>query len=153
MAVGDEQLRVADLLGEGVAELCVESPEAVAAALQLGVAQPVDLDRAVPEEEEGLELRPRSLEEAQATLLRARVRALVRENDPVRVRLDLERRDEALPPSLDSVGSDVLLREPPERRLLLLDEHASLPPVRKLLGRILLGLGQGQVDHVVRATR
>src|SRR5881392_3558687 len=47
-----EELRDAQLLREDLAELGAEPPETVAAALQVGLAQPVDLDRAVPEEEE-----------------------------------------------------------------------------------------------------
>ena len=55
------------------------------------VAETVDLDRAVPEEEERLELRARRAEQPQPALLRPRVRAFVGEDDAVLVRLEPER--------------------------------------------------------------
>ena len=122
VAVGDQQLRVGELRGERVAELGVEAPEprghAALLRREVGLAEPVERDRAVPEQEDRLELRARRLEQPQAALLRAGVRALVRQDHAVLVRLDAERGDEALARARDAVGADVLLREPPVRRLL-----------------------------------
>ena len=120
-------------------------------AVEVGLAEAVDLDRAVPEEEERLELRARGPEQPQPALLRARVRALVGQDDAVLVRLDPQRRDEALAAPLDAVRPDVLLREPPARGLGVADEHAVLLPLREARGRLLFGVGQRQVDDVVRA--
>src|SRR5262245_43151912 len=57
--VGDEELRVPELLRQCLAELGVEPPEAVSATLEIRLAEPVDIDRAVPEKEKRLELRAR----------------------------------------------------------------------------------------------
>src|SRR5439155_26601921 len=103
VAVGDQQLRVAQLLGERVAELRIESPEPVAAAAQVGLGEAVDLDRPGPEEEERPELRPRRAAQPEAALLRTGVRALVRQDDAVVVGLRAERGDEALPRAGDAV--------------------------------------------------
>src|SRR4051794_29665486 len=89
--VGDKKLRVRELLHQRLAELGVEPPEAVAAALEIRLAEPVDVDRAVPEEEERLKLRPRRAEQAEAPLLRPGMRELVRQDDAVFVRLDAKR--------------------------------------------------------------
>src|SRR5579885_2903525 len=90
VAVCDEQLGLLELLGQRVPELCVEAPQPVAAALQVWLAQPVDLDRPLPEEEQRLELRPRRPQEPQAALLRPGVRPLVREDHPALVGLGME---------------------------------------------------------------
>ena len=90
VTVGDEQLGPGELLGERVAEAGVETPELVAVDLQVGLAEAVDLDRPVPEEEERLELRARGAQEAEAPFLRAGVRALVRQHDAGLVRLGAE---------------------------------------------------------------
>ena len=99
----------------------------------------------------GSSVRSRRAEEAQAALLRAGVRALVREDDAALVRLGAKRGDEALAPARDSVRADVVLREPPVGRLGVLDEHAVGPPGGEVAGGLLLRVGQRQVDDVVRA--
>jgi hypothetical protein len=79
------------------------------------------------------------------------VRAFVRQDDPVLVRLEPERRDQPLAPPRDAVGADVLLREPPARGFGIANEYALLLPLGEARGRLLLGVGQRQVDDVVRA--
>ena len=119
VAVGDQQLRVAELLRQRGAEVGVEPPEprgdAALLGDEVGLAEPVERDRPVPEQEDRLEQRPRRAEQPQPPLLRARVRPLVREDDALLVRLDAQRGDEALAPAGDAVGADVVLREPPVR--------------------------------------
>src|SRR5438128_943811 len=53
----------------------------------------------------------------------------------------------------DAVGADVILREPPERRLLLAAQDAFVLPRAEVAARLLLGVRQCQVDDVVRAPR
>ena len=155
--VGDQELRVGELAGERVPEGGVEPPEARDDAAfvncEVRLAEAVDLDRRVPEQEDRLELRSCRAQQAQAALLRPCMRALVWKNDAVLVRLDAERRHEALALPLHPVGADVALREPPVRRLGLLDEHARLAPRGKLARGGLLVLRERQVDDVVRALR
>src|SRR5437763_1977768 len=67
------------------------------------------------------------------------------------VRLGPERRHETLAPTGDAVRANVLLREPPARGLFVLHEDAALAPLREARGSVLLGVGEGQVDDVVRA--
>ena len=76
---------------------------------------------------------------------------LVRKDDAVLVRLDAERGDESLAAPAHAVRALVVLREPPVRRLGVLDEHAALAPVGELRRGLLLAVGKGQVDDVVRA--
>ena len=97
-------------------------------------------------------MRARCAEQPQPALLRPGVRALVGQNDAVLVRLEPERRDESFAAPFDAVRTDVLLREPPARRIGVANEHALLLPVREARSRLLLGVGQGQVDDVVRAS-
>src|SRR5579862_144576 len=151
VAVGDEQLGVLQLLRERVAEARVQAPEGVASAAEVGLAEPVDVDRRVPEEEQRLELRARRLQQAEAALLRAGVRPLVREDDPGLVRLGVEGGDEPLAAALHPVGSDVVLRQPPVRRLPIANEDAVLLPGCEVTGGLLLRIGERQVDDVVRA--
>ena len=79
------------------------------------------------------------------------MRAFVGQHDPVLVRLEPERRHESLAAPSDAVGADVLLREPPARRLGIADEHSLLLPLHEARGRLVLGVGQRQVDDVERA--
>src|SRR5215470_878348 len=141
MPVGDQQLRVAKLFRQRLPELRVEPPETVSTALQVRLAEPVDLDRAVPEEEERLELRAGGAEQTQATLLRSLMRAFVWQDDAALVRLGPQRRDEAFAVAGDAVRTDVLLREPPVRRLRLLHQDAPLAPGGETGGGLLLGVG------------
>src|SRR5438874_4711500 len=79
------------------------------------------------------------------------MRALVGQHDAVLVRLEPERRDEPLAAPGNTVRPHVLLREPPACRLGVAGEHALVLPLREAGGRLLLGIGQRQVDDVVRA--
>ena len=128
MPVGDQELRVGELLdsaSENSGSSRQSASDAAFVRRQVGLAETVDLDRAVPEEEERLELRARRAEQPQPALLRPRVRALVRQDDAVLVRLEPERSDEPLAAPVDAVRADVLLREPPARRLGVASEHAA----------------------------
>src|SRR5205823_7948168 len=60
---------------------------------------------------------------------------------------------EALARARDAVRADVLLREPPVRRLRVLGERAGLAPGGEVAGGLLLGVGKREVDDVVRAAR
>ena len=80
------------------------------------------------------------------------MRALVRQDDAVLVRLEPERRHKPLAAPGDAVRPHVLLRKPPARWLGIAGEHALLLPLRETRGRLLLGVGQRQVDDVVRAS-
>jgi hypothetical protein len=155
MAVRDQELSVGELLDERVGELLVQPPEprhhSSFVGLQLGLAEAVDLDRAVPEEEERLELRAGRTQQPQPPLLRPGMRALVRQDDPVLVRLEQKRRDEPFAAPRDAVRADVLLHEPPARGLRIANEDSLLLPLHEACGRILLGVGQRQVNDVVRA--
>ena len=79
------------------------------------------------------------------------MRALVRQDHAVLVRLDPQGGDEALALALHTVGADVVLPQPPVRRLVLFDEHAGRTPVGEVARRLLLRVGQRQMDDVVRA--
>ena len=105
---------------------------------------------AVVEQEDRLELDVRRPQQAQPPLLRAAVRALVRQHGAGLVRLDLERRDDPEAPACDPVGTDVRLLERPDRRRLL-DEDALCAPLLEVAPRLVLGVGQRQPDDVVRA--
>src|SRR4051794_26903239 len=156
MPVRDQELGIGDLLDQRVGELRIEPPEPrddpAFVRRQLRLAETGDLDRAGPEEEERLELGARGAKQPQPALLRPRVRALVGQDDAVLVRFEPERRNEALAAPGDAVRPHVLLRKPPARRLGVASEHTVLLPLRKARGRLLLGVGQRQVDDVVRAS-
>ena len=76
--------------------------------------------------------------------------ALVRQHDLVRVGLDLDRGQEALAPASDSVRPYERLLQPPERRLGVAVEHSLLAPGGEQRARIVLVLGQREIDDVVR---
>src|SRR6185312_15553459 len=99
-----------------------------------------------------LELRPGRAEQAQPAFLRPCVCALVRQNNPVVVRLEPKRRDKPFAAASDAVGADVVLRKPPAGGIGIAGENAALAPVREAGGRLLLGVGQRQVDDVERAS-
>ena len=102
------------------------------------------------EEEDRLELRVRGAKQPQAPLLRAGMRALVRQDDPRLVGLEPKRRDDAGTCPGDAVRPDEVLCKRPERRLVVLDEHALRPPVSEREPRLLLRVRQSQVHDVVR---
>src|SRR5207248_1818892 len=96
-------------------------------------------------------LRAGRAEQAQAALLRTAVGALVRQDDAAVVRLGTERGDQAGTRAGDAVGAGVVLRQEPVARLTVAREYAVLPPVDEVAAGLLLIVGQGQVDDVVRA--
>src|SRR5262249_46650333 len=88
--------------------------------------------------------------QTQAPLLRPCVGPLVRQHLSFLVRSDRDRGGEPLARARDAVGADVVLRDPPVE-LLALDEHTPGFPGRDVRAGLLLRVGQGQVDDVVRA--
>jgi hypothetical protein len=108
------------------------------------------LERRLPavEQEDRLEVDAGRPEEPQAALFRPGVRPLVGEDDALFIRLWMQRRDEPAASPPDSVGPDIALRQRPERRLGLADEHAVGKPLPPEPRGVVLALGQGQVDDV-----
>src|SRR5213079_3116783 len=82
------------------------------------------IGRPLVEEEDRLDLRAGRAQEAQAPLLRPRVRALVREDDAGRIGLEAKRADEAVTATGEPVRPGVVLGQPPERRLLVANKDA-----------------------------
>src|SRR5436190_255837 len=72
------------------------------------------------------------------------------ENRARLVRLNLQRGDEPRAGARDAVRADVVLRERPERGFLR-DEDRLLTPLAEEAAGLLLGLGERQVNDVVRA--
>src|SRR5919204_2283692 len=107
-------------------------PEPVTADLEVGLARGKRDARSVVEQENRLELRPSRPQKTQPALLRARVRALVGQNDPLLIRLDPERDDDAVADALDTVRADEPLREGPRHLFGVTHEHASLAPIGKV---------------------
>src|SRR5439155_16883158 len=105
---------------------------------------------ALVEEEERLELRACLAEEPQTPFLWPPVRAFVREDHAVLVRLDPQSRDEPLAGARDAVRPHVVLREPPESRLVVFRQDALGAPIGPEPARILLVVGERQVHDVVR---
>ena len=146
VTVRDQELQVGDI-GD-----FVDAPEAISSRLEVRCAVGHPSGRAVVEEEDRLELRPRRTQQPQPPFLRPRVRPLVREDRAGPVRLEPERHDDAVARPLDAVRADVALGERPGRRLLR-DEHAGFTPVREVARGLLLRVRQRQVHDVVRAAR
>ncbi len=96
----------------------------------------------------------RGARQAQAVLLRSRVRALVRTHPARPVALDPHAAEEAAARATLPVRSGVVLRVRPDRRLLVADERALGLPGLELLARglVWIGLTLGQVygDDVER---
>ena len=101
------------------------------------------------EQEDRLELGVRRAQQAQAPLLRPGVGSLVREDYARVVRLEFERGDDAGARAGDAVWAGEVLRERPERRLVVFRKHALLAPAREREPGLLLRIGQGQMDDVV----
>ena len=80
------------------------------------------------------------------------MRALVREDDAVRVRDGRHRRREPFARALDPVRAGVVLRDPPVR-LRRLGEHALRAPLGEVVRGLLLGVGERQMHDVVGAAR
>ena len=132
MAVGDQELRIREPLNGVV----LDTPEPVAADGEVGLALRKLDGIAVMEQEDRLELRPRRAEQPQAALLRAGVRALVRQHDAVLVRLEPQGDDEPVARPLDPVRPEVSLRQRPGGWPGLAVEHALGFPV----GQVARGL-------------
>ena len=130
----------------------VEPPQPLAAVREVGLARGQLDGVAVVEQEDRLELRARGAKQAQSSFLRTGVRALVREHDAVLVRLESQRDDDAVARALDSVGTDVRLRERPRCRLLVAREDPVATPGREITCGVVLGVRERQVDDVVRAS-
>ena len=147
VAVRDQELLVVERAHDrGI----VEPPEARAFDREVGFPlRRFDRRRPVVEEEDRLELDAGRAQEPEPPFLWAGMRALVRQNRAVLVRLDLQRGHDSTPAPFDPVGTDVVLDEQPDRRRLL-DEHALGSPALECLRRLLLGVRQRQVDDVVR---
>ncbi len=144
MAVGDQELQVVEDQSHGRVDDLPE-PDAVESNVGLGMRR---LERRrVVEQEDRLELGLRRPQEAQAALLRAGVRPLVRQDDSLVVALEVQRADEARARARDAVRADVVLLDDPEGGLLL-DEHALVEPAVELGGRLLLRSGQRQPDDI-----
>ena len=119
------QRRLTRALGVGLlAERARRSRRAAASAAQ---AAPGGV--AVEREDRG-EVGLRRAREPQAVLLRARVRALVRADAPGAVLLDAHAREEAVARADRAVGPRVLLRERPDRGLVVADDRAGLAATR-----------------------
>jgi hypothetical protein len=148
VAVGDQELLVVEVPHEhGI----VDPPELRPLDLEVRLALgPPHRGGAVVEQEDGLQLDARCPQQAEAFLFRAGVSALVRQHRSGRVRLDLERGDKPKTLAGDAVRPDVVLLERPHGRRLL-DQDAARAPFLQVAGRLLLGIGQGQMNDVVRA--
>src|SRR5438094_527040 len=105
------------------------------------------------EQEDRLELCPRRPQQPETPLYRPRVRALVRQDDPLFVGLDSQRNHEPIAGPRHPVRAGVGLRQRPDHRFGLAFEHAVGLPLRELARGLLFRLRQGQVDDVVRVER
>ena len=168
MAVGDQQLGVAQHVAVGLDRVgVVDPPEAVDGAVLVGHLAPrlavqVRLQRAprrvvgvVEQAEDGGEVRARGAREPQPVLLRAGVRALVRADPARAVVLYAHAREDAVAGARLAVRPGVLLRERPQRGLLVAGEDALAVPAGEHLGRVLVDvaaavLRQIDLDDVVR---
>src|SRR5919108_405543 len=81
------------------------------------------------------------------------MRALVRQDDALVVRLQPQDEDEPVPRPLDPVRADIRLRERPDGRLGLPLQYAGGLPITEVSRRLLLRGGQRQVHDVVRVAR
>ena len=134
VAVGDQQLLVVERADEA---RIVEPPQLRALDLEVGVAVGATGGcRPVVEEEDRLQLDARRPQQPQAPLLRAGVRALVRQHRAGLVGLDLERADDPEARARDPVRADVLLLQGPHGRRLLDDLVGAPGP--ELAGGLLL---------------
>ena len=147
--VGDQQLALREEAGQPVA---VDPPETRALGLEVGLADGLDERRlAVVEEEDRLELGARRAQQPQPALLRPRVRALVRQDGTGLVRLHAERGDD---PTAGRGRPRPARRSPapPPRppRSSSRTRTPSASQARNVAPASLLGVGQGEVDDVVR---
>ena len=98
--------------------IALEPPEPRAADLEIGRprGRAVDRRRAVVEQEDRLELRPRRAQQREPALDRPAVRPLVRQHRAGRVRLGAQRGDDPAARARDAVRPDEVLLEPPHGR-------------------------------------
>ena len=151
VAVGDQELpRPEERLHPLVA---LDAPEPGPVDVDIGLrGRSRERRRALVEEEDGLELRARRAQEAKAAGERLGVRPLVRQNDARGVRLDAERGHDPVAPPCDTVGTDEVLLEEPDRGRRVADECPVVEPALESLRRgVLVRLG-GEVDDVVRVS-
>ena len=170
VAVGDQQLRGGQRGRDGGARLRVgDAPEAVDRAVLVGHLAPgraLDVRgdgaprrprRVVVEREDGGEVGLGRAGQPQAVLLGPGVRALVRADLARAVVLDAHAREQAVAGAPDAVGTRVVLRERPDRGLLVAHEHAVALPGGEHLGgvrvRVAVGARQVDLDDVVRRAR
>ena len=151
VAVGDQQWR------RQVKLAAFDPPGAGAHATLVDIEQrlavrPGEQRIGVVEKEDRLELRPRRTKEAETAFLRAGVGSLVRQHIALVVRGRRDRRGEAFARAGDAVRADVVLRDPPVA-LGLLGENSPRPPRCDVPARLLLGLGQCEMNDVVRVAR
>ena len=91
VAVRDQELRVREPIDEGlVAHAPQPARDAALGRLEVRLAGVPRSERSRKEQEDRLELRAHGAEQAQAALLRSCVSALVRQDDAVLVRLDMQ---------------------------------------------------------------
>jgi hypothetical protein len=79
------------------------------------------------------------------------VGALVREDGALLVRLGPERGDQPAPGARDPVRADVVLFERPQGGRIVLGEDPLTAPGGEVAPGLLLRVGQGEMDDVVRA--
>src|SRR6476646_10681902 len=125
-------------------------PDAALGDVELGLPARSPEDRVgLVQEEDRLELGVRRPHQAEPSLLRAGVRALVRQHLARLVRRHGNRGSEALAGARDAVRAAVVLRHPPVAWCLV-DQDTALAPVGEVAPGLLLGVRQRQVDDVVR---
>jgi hypothetical protein len=148
MAVCNQELLVVEVADD---HRVVDPPELRSFDLEVRLPLgPLDRGRSVVQQEDRLQLDARCPQEAESLLLRTCVCPFVRQHRSGRVGLDLERGDEPEALAGDAVRADVVLFERPDGRRLL-DEDAVRVPVLQVACRLLLGVGESEVDDVVRA--
>ena len=162
--VGDEQLGVAQRVLDGLDRVGIgDPPEAVGCAVVVGElaprrslergrdCAPGGAGRVRVEGEDRGEVRPRGAGQAQAVLLRAGVRPLVRPDPAGPVLLDADAGEQAVAGQPAGVRCDVVLGERPDRRLIVPDDGALGDPapeqLRGVLVRVAAVVGLRQVDR------
>ncbi len=150
VAVGDEQRA----RGERRELEVGDPPEPRAVDFELGrFGRQLDVEIPVDEQEDRLGLDSGGLEQPLPPLPDLRMRVLVRQHAAGLVRLRGERDDDATPVAPDAVRPDVVLHEQPRRGHVLALEDPARQPLPVQAPRLVLRLGEGQVEDVVRAQR
>ena len=162
VAVGDQELGVSErALERGDPVRVANAPERVARAVVVGRLGERLLARHLAERlaraaarvgeqaEDGGEVGARGAREAEPVLPRPGMGALVWPDAPGAVVVHAHAREEPGAGALAAVRGGVVLAQHPHGRLVLLDQHARLAPLRERLGRALVALGQVELDDVV----